>query len=965
MTALDVRAIVADVGPLLHRLRVANVYDISSKVYVLKLSEGDTKRFLVCEAGVRFHLSDWKRQKQSETPSVFTMRLRKFLRTKRVTGCRQLGSDRVIDIKFGHNENSVHLIIELYSRGNVILTDHEFIVKASWRQLKGDEAHAVKINHLYPLDHYLNTTITCSEYNIDLKTGTINADILAKMAPSAHRGFIEYLAKFRYPDLQKKYLDEGCPDCVTKALNEIETIFASFRIENDSEKSPTTDGAHGYGLFKLSCDGEYIMDDFAPFNFHQGVEITNTDPENGSAPTSRSLVRRYDSFSQCVDRYFSNLEVSKAEKNQGEKVNELESRVTRIQHDQESRLRNLEIERDLAEREALSVENNCDFVDSALSMMRQAHGTGTDWDLIEKMLKLQKSLDHPIARYISSLDMKNGTFKLLLPIDPAGLQDEGDGGEDQLIQINLDFKLSALANVQNLHLKKKNAQAKYEKTVDAAKRVVTTAQKVLAKEKTKAVPENRPLMKRLRKVFWFEKFYWFISSDAYLVIGGHDGTQNDILYRKYLKKHDIYVHADIHGGSSCIIMQRNPQIPIPESTINQAGMMAVCRSNAWTQKILTQAYWVHAHQVSKTPQAGEYITSGGFIIRGKKNPIVINQLEMAIAILFVTPNQDIQGTTSSSKNKNDQSSAEGSDAVLPEDSFAVSPTYERARSEGYHDKSTLKRGLSAVSIRAVQFGSIEVLPTPQIFPHVDFDELPPRIHKVHSNRSIISDDDGHLGEGNSSSDEEPSLSCRRRSSQSSAELKRQDSVDELPPPPLYLGRGSAKDLLTHRILEVFEDPPVVHKNGNLCKPVDTEQTAQDRIRRRSNVVDGGPMPTGFLENELPPAKVLLSLGSKSNEDIPVSKNLLTIISQKEMSRAKRQKLKKIKEKYGELSDYEQEIAMKFLGTKPIKELMPQEDKEAKSTELHRILQEHKATEINRPDRNVKIQFLVRNYTSDC
>ena len=37
-----------------------------------------------------------------------------------------------------------------------------------------------------------------------------------------------------------------------------------------------------------------------------------------------------------------------------------------------------------------------------------------------------------------------------------------------------------------------------------------------------------------RKVFWFEKFIWFISSENYLIIGGRNAQQNEQLVKKYM-----------------------------------------------------------------------------------------------------------------------------------------------------------------------------------------------------------------------------------------------------------------------------------------------------------------------------------------------------------------------------------------------------------------------------------------------
>jgi len=41
---------------------------------------------------------------------------------------------------------------------------------------------------------------------------------------------------------------------------------------------------------------------------------------------------------------------------------------------------------------------------------------------------------------------------------------------------------------------------------------------------------------KIRKPYWFEKFLWFISSENYLVIGGRDMQQNELLVKRYLKK---------------------------------------------------------------------------------------------------------------------------------------------------------------------------------------------------------------------------------------------------------------------------------------------------------------------------------------------------------------------------------------------------------------------------------------------
>lgn len=53
---------------------------------------------------------------KSDTPSNFTLKLRKHLRTRRLEDVKQLGVDRIVDFVFGTGEATHHLILELYSQ---------------------------------------------------------------------------------------------------------------------------------------------------------------------------------------------------------------------------------------------------------------------------------------------------------------------------------------------------------------------------------------------------------------------------------------------------------------------------------------------------------------------------------------------------------------------------------------------------------------------------------------------------------------------------------------------------------------------------------------------------------------------------------------------------------------------------------------------------------------------------------
>ena len=123
-TSLDIAAMVTELQVLIG-LRVSNIYDVNPSTYIIKLARSDQKFHLMIENGVRFHFTEEKPDKK-RIPSGFTMKFRRSLRSKRGEAIRQVGVERVVVFSFGSETFTNHLILELYSQGNIILTDHQY-----------------------------------------------------------------------------------------------------------------------------------------------------------------------------------------------------------------------------------------------------------------------------------------------------------------------------------------------------------------------------------------------------------------------------------------------------------------------------------------------------------------------------------------------------------------------------------------------------------------------------------------------------------------------------------------------------------------------------------------------------------------------------------------------------------------------------------------------------------------------
>lgn len=197
--------------------------------------------------------------------------------------------------------------------------------------------------------------------------------------------------------------------------------------------------------------------------------------------------------------------------------------------------------------------------------------------------------------------------------------------------VDVDLSLSAFANARKYYDQKRSAARKEQKTIESSGKALKSAEK--RTQQTLKEVKTLTNISKARKVYWFEKFYWFISSENYLVIGGRDQQQNELIVKRYMRSTDIYVHAEIQGASSVVI--RNPSgNDVPPKTLLEAGTMAISYSVAWDAKVVTNAYWVRSDQVSKTAPTGEYLGTGSFMIRGKKNFLPPCQLVLGLSFLF-------------------------------------------------------------------------------------------------------------------------------------------------------------------------------------------------------------------------------------------------------------------------------------------------------------------------------------------
>jgi len=187
--------------------------------------------------------------------------------------------------------------------------------------------------------------------------------------------------------------------------------------------------------------------------------------------------------------------------------------------------------------------------------------------------------------------------------------------------LSVDEEDEIIINLEGHEVKiltSKSVQANGSMYFDKAKECERKAERTnqIIKEKPKKLS---PKKVRPKKVEWFEKYRWFITSEGDIALGGKDATTNEQVVKKYLKNNDRYAHADIHGAPS-VVVKSNQGVPPSENAMKQASSFSLAYSKAWGARVASgHSFWVDNDKVSKTPNTGEFLAKGAFVIRGKRN----------------------------------------------------------------------------------------------------------------------------------------------------------------------------------------------------------------------------------------------------------------------------------------------------------------------------------------------------------
>lgn len=560
LTSFDIYVIVTELQELIGS-NIDKIYQITQNELLIRIKNINTKQKenIFIRNGELICITN-KDFKIPLKPSIFAMTLRKYLQNGKIIEIAQHEFDRIIKFKISRKEGVYSLYIELFSTGNIILVDpNDKIILPFIRQTWEHRKIKGRETYIPPPSQINPFNLTKEKFKELLKES--ETDIVRTLAVTVNlsgRIAEEICARVNIDkNIKIKNLSDEIISKLFDTLTEFLKYFKEKRFEPIIVRKNT----------------ELI--DITPIKF---ISYTNMDFEYTS-----SLTRGLENF----------IEIKKFEKKIEDETEKLIGKLNRQLLQQKEAVKKLKLEIDSKKFDGDLIYLNYQALEKLLKDINENNILDLNKYEIVKQFDPTKNL--------LIVNLKDVTGKSF--------------------ETKINYRKSVSENAEKSYNEVKKLRSKLD---GAEKSIKKTLQQIeqLNFRKQKEKKHEEIIAKKKEKLFWFEKFRWFISSDGNVVIGGKDAKTNEFLVKKYLKEGDRYAHADIHGASSVIIKNKgldDEQIDISDKTLEESCIFAASYSKAWKQFAEAQVYWVLPQQVSKTPESGEFIPKGAFIIRGKRN----------------------------------------------------------------------------------------------------------------------------------------------------------------------------------------------------------------------------------------------------------------------------------------------------------------------------------------------------------
>ena len=645
LSSIDLGALVTEFGRY-EGAKVDKAYLYDDDLLRLKLRDFDHGRVeLMIEVGdiKRAHVADPEHVADAPgRPPNFAKMLRNRLSGADFAGVTQYEFDRILSFEFEREDENTTLVAELFGQGNVAALDEtgEVVGSLSTVRLKSRTV-APGAQYEYPASRLNPLDVSLDGFKRHMRES--DSDVVRTLATQLNLGGLYAEEVCTRAGVEKETpVGEATDDQLRDLHEALERLGERLRSGDIDprvyeERLDSSDGGD-------ETDRDPRVVDVTPFPLS----------ENEGLPSVG-----FDSFNAAVDEYFYRLgreatDAGEAPADASPSRPDFEAEIAkqeRIIEQQQGAIEGFEEQAERERERAELVYAHYDLVDEVLSTVRKARENDVSWDEIRETLEAGADQGIAAAEAVVDVDGGNGSVTVALEKDAGGegagdAGDSGDGGAADTVRVELDASTGVEVNADRLYQEAKRIEGKKEGAQEA---IESTRAELAAVKERKAEWEaaeegddgaaaeddeedetyetdwlSRPSIPIRSPDDWYKRFRWFHTSDGYLVIGGRNADQNEELVKKYMGNHDRFFHTQAHGGPVTLLKAAGPSesadpVDWDDSTLREAAQFAVSYSSDWKDgRGAGDAYMVEPDQVSKTPESGEYIEKGSFVIRGER-----------------------------------------------------------------------------------------------------------------------------------------------------------------------------------------------------------------------------------------------------------------------------------------------------------------------------------------------------------
>jgi Predicted RNA-binding protein homologous to eukaryotic snRNP len=646
LSSIDLAALVTEMGRY-EGAKVDKAYLYGDDLLRLKLRDFDRGRVeCMIEVGEvkRAHMADPEHVADAPgRPPNFAKMLRNRLSGADFVGVSQYEFDRILVFEFERPDATTTIVAELFGEGNIAVRDEsgEVIQSLQTVRLKSRTV-AAGAQYEFPDSRINPLAIGYDAFVEEMDEST--SDVVRTLATQLNLGGLYAEEVCTRAGVEKEIAIEAASDdeyrAIFDALDELATRVA------DGDFDP-----------RIYLDDDRVVD-VTPFPLAER-EASDLDQEP------------YDEFTAAVDDYFhrfdrSDDESDSSEPDDGKPDFEAEiAKQQRIIEQQEGAIEGFEQQADEERAKAEALYEQYDRVDEILTTIQDARDDGVPWAEIDETLQAAADAGRPAAEAVVDIDGSEGTVTV----------DIGD------TRATLDATIGVEKNADQLYQEAKRVEEKKEGALAAIEETREELEAVRARRDAWEADDGdesdsegqsnddsgeaddsddafadtdwlaRSSIPIKRDEGWYERFRWFHTTDDFLVIGGRNADQNEELVKKYMDGGDRFFHAEAHGGPVTLLKATGPSEPaeevdFPEDTLRQAAQFAVSHSSVWKAgQYAGDVYMVEPDQVSKTPESGEYIEKGSFVIRGDRTYFNDLAVDLAVGIQCAPQTRVVGGPT--------------------------------------------------------------------------------------------------------------------------------------------------------------------------------------------------------------------------------------------------------------------------------------------------------------------------------